>query len=697
MITKLIQKISQKLIKGKNESDVPGFVSLDYRENMLTWHRTDIAVTDVYEIMETLGQGHMGEVYKVRRKQENRGLHNDSTRNKTTAAEEELRRRGRPRSKSPISKSRRKKKDIAKKNEETLNLYKVNHSADKSSTSPNTKPRPILRKPSYGVLPTCGLFESGELLSRSDVSTSVHLTGTGDDLSLSGRGSGISEKSDVSISRTSGYYIDSDDDGSSSIKLGSPKRLIPKRVVRFQRHYACKTVITTKVKKDQLDELMNEIYIMRQMDHPYIIRLYEVYQIKRKLWLVMNLCTGGDLTTRKLREPEVTVVTEQILRGVAYLHSRGVCHRDLKLENIIYEHGGADSNIRLIDFGLSATYDHSESRANTIGTAYTMSPEVASKSGPYTEKSDVWAIGVIIWVLLAGDYPFIKTSEDLNDEKKKSDLVNARYKFGITWKGRAITIDAKNFVKGCLCKSPKDRWTAKDALKYLTDTWIPSLEVKAAREAKSQSDDNNDEVKKRRSNADIKMKSETLVVLKQTISAKARNPQAFFDDAVLNSIERFTEYGPLKRTILITCANTVDRAALKKMRELFLLVDTTVTGTISMTELKAVIQALRPDVSDSYITNIFVALDNDESGQIHYNEFVAAVLEKDGLLTEDRLADAFDRIDSEGNGFIRHSDLQRILGHNYEKNVVDNMIKEGDFKKNGRIDFEEFSQLMQEC
>ena len=416
--------------------------------------------------------------------------------------------------------------------------------------------------------------------------------------------------------------------------------------------------------------------------------------LEGKLWLVMNLCTGGNLTTRKLKEPEVTVVTEQILRGVAYLHSRGVCHRDLKLENILYEHGGADSNIRLIDFGLSATYDHSDSRAKTHGAAYTMSPEVASKSGPYTEKSDVWAIGVIIWVMLAGDYPFIKTYEDLNNEKRKSDLVNARYSFGITWKGRGITNDAKNFVKGCLCKSPADRWTAKEALTYLTDKWIPSLEEKAAKASKEQGNDSKDDGKKKRSNADIKM-NDMLVILNKTIASKARNPQAFFDNAVLNSIERFTEYGPLKKTILITCANTVDRGDLKKLRELFLLVNTTVTGTISMMELKAVIHNLRPDVSDSYIANIFAALDNDESGQIHYNEFVAAVLEKDGLLTEDRLADAFDRIDSEGNGFITHSDLERILGQNYEKNFVDKMILEGDFKKNGRIDFEEFSQLMQ--
>ena len=326
MITKLLVKIGKKL-KGRSEEDVPGFVSVNQRESLLTWHRTDIALTDVYEIMETLGQGHMGEVYKVRRKQESRGLHNDSTRNKTTAAAEEESRRHR--SKSPLSVRRRKRMEIARKNEETLNLYVKQNSDDKSTKSSGSKIRPILRKPSYGVLPSGCLLDGSTsgfdmaldededaASSRTDASNSIRSSGTAeelslsglsltgresiveedlslsgrgsiaDELSISGRGSGLSERSDVSVSRTSGFSIESDDEndvGEGSRRIYSPnKRLIPKRVVRFQRLYACKTVLTTKVKKDQLDELMNEIYIMRQMDHPYIIRLYEVYQIKRK-------------------------------------------------------------------------------------------------------------------------------------------------------------------------------------------------------------------------------------------------------------------------------------------------------------------------------------------------------------------------------------------------------------------------------
>lgn len=141
------------------------------------------------------------------------------------------------------------------------------------------------------------------------------------------------------------------------------------------------------------------------------------------------------MTSRKLSEPEVVVVVEQILRALAYMHRRGVVHRDLKLENVLYENRTPEATIRLSDFGLSKTYDRAEVSRKAIGTAYTLSPEIASKTGTYTDKSDMWSLGVCVWVLLAGDFPFIRTEADLDDKFKLNRLINAQYKFGITWGG----------------------------------------------------------------------------------------------------------------------------------------------------------------------------------------------------------------------------------------------------------------------
>ncbi len=411
----------------------------------------------------------------------------------------------------------------------------------------------------------------------------------------------------------------------------------------------------------------------------------------------MDLCTGGNLTTRKLNEPGVTVVGEQILRGVSYLHRRGIKHRDIKLENILYEDSSAKSSIRLIDFGLSQTYDISAENGGGRGAAYCMSPEVAGNIAPYTEKSDVWSIGVIVWILLAGDYPFLKNEDDLKDDKKKAKLVNATIEFGITWRGRGISDFAKTFVRGCLRKDPQDRWSAIEALEYLQDQWIPELEAKCAKETEMESKRLEAKpITPTRKNAILKNKSkETTSVLENSHSSKIRKDHDIFDRDIMEDIIRFTKYGLLKKTALIALANTMDRKDVGRLSELFLMVDTDQTGTISPHELKRAIKELDiEDLNDELIENIFHGIDHDQSGQIHYAEFLAALAEGAGLVTEERINDAFDRIDSEGKGYISHRDLQHILGENYNAELANKMIEEGDFKKNGRVDYDEFLSLM---
>jgi len=642
----------------KKQPIPPTIVKATQRENMATWHRTDIPVTDVYNIVETIGKGRMGEVYKVKRLVEDRGLHNHVTRTKSLD--------------SSLHGSKPDITQYGKSPESTISPLTQQIIRDENSPPANTKimPPPILRKASRGNLPS--LTNSNPTLRARADSSNASSKELLDDQSLGRNSPDGSEFSIRSVTdRISSFIFDdnADDDmsvGSNISGADTPLKRSKKRRnrLRFQRNYACKTVSTVDIQMKELTEMMNEIYIMRTLDHPYIIRLYEVYQVKNKIWLVMDLCNGGNLTTRKLNESQVVVVAEQILRGVVYLHRHGVCHQDLKLENILYEHSGVDATIRLIDFGISAKYDHAQSLcAPGCGAAYTMSPEISSGTGPYTTKSDVWAIGVIVWVLLAGDYPFMKKDSDLNIRDKRIALNNADYDYGITWRGRDITSEAKRFVAGCLRKSPEKRWSAKQALSFVKESWVPGLEVKQMR-----LDDG--------SKRDLSTKKKTLEVN-------------------MSDIARFCECGLLKQTVLITMANTMDRGEVGDLQELFLLVDSENTGTISISELKEAFEKLGlPNLADKELNKIFSVIDHDHSGQIHYAEFLAALAESHGLVTLDRLADAFDRIDTNGKGFITHDDLKAILGENYRADVVDRMIEEGDFKKNGKIDYDELQQLM---
>mmetsp|Transcript_7902 Transcript_7902/g.8712 ORF Transcript_7902/g.8712 Transcript_7902/m.8712 type:complete len:778 (+) Transcript_7902:100-2433(+) len=762
-------KLSTCKCTKDNGSIIPPSIATQ-REGMATWYRTSIAVTDVYEIIKTVGQGRMGEVYHVRRKdggrthtEESKLKRNESTHSffgddldTSVGSSRSLggRSRGRTprrdspvraRSLSPFSGSKQKRRAIAKKNAEMLQSHGIEISVKKEekksepdhATAP--KPIPILKNASRGgVSRSDGTQSHGDTGNCSLKGMTALITGMLDnddddeEVSLN-----INAQDPVQVKATSvesnhsdgsedqdesphAHFLDreiSDDNslvsevtytedpievcivtGDGTQLKKNEKKWVPRRRVFFRRHYACKTIATGNIKTEDMRELMNEIYMMRKMDHPYIIRLYEVYQVQKKIWLVMDLCNGGDLRSRRLNEHQVTIVTEKILRGVAYLHRRGICHRDLKLENILYENKKEDSPIRLIDFGLSLTYDVIDTKKKYQGAAYTLSPEVLIKK-PYTGKSDVWSIGIMIWVLLSGDYPFIKSYDDLKNESLRKNLEQANYNFGITWRGRGITEDAKEFVKGCLRREPEKRWTALEALEFLQDKWIPRLEEKAKKDAELDArifpKKEPSRLKHMDSMKKLKYTKGSLPPVSSITSMRRKNKFEIFDNDVLDDMKRFAQYSLFKKTIFVTMANTMDHKDVGRLQEIFVMIDTNHSGTISLPELqKALHKSDSNDLDDNTIKDIFDAIDYDRSGEVHYAEFLAAFSENQGLITVDRLADTFDRIDSQGKGYITHEDLQILLGGNYSIEMVDNMIEEGDFKKNGQVDFDEFLQFM---
>ena len=159
-----------------------------------------------------------------------------------------------------------------------------------------------------------------------------------------------------------------------------------------------------------------EIKILREVHHEYVIRLYEVIKTSRRLYLVMDLATGGELMDRicllgKFDECDAARVLFMILDGLRYLHSKGITHRDLKPQNILYYHPGTDSKIIITDFGLSAMHSpelHSAASylmKTDCGTIEYMAPEVIIRAH-YSNSVDMWSMGVIAYIVLSGRLPF---------------------------------------------------------------------------------------------------------------------------------------------------------------------------------------------------------------------------------------------------------------------------------------------------
>ena len=183
--------------------------------------------------------------------------------------------------------------------------------------------------------------------------------------------------------------------------------------------YALKCMEVRRIEPDLLDDLRNEIGLLKMLDHPNVIKLYEYYEDATNIYLILEFCDGGELFDRlhqqqgsRYTEAEAARLMFKMVAAIAYCHYMGISHRDLKLENFIFESKEGDSNIKLIDFGLSAKYGSSIRRMQTmVGTAYYIAPEVLTAAEGasgilggqrrgYTHACDLWSLAVIAYMLV---------------------------------------------------------------------------------------------------------------------------------------------------------------------------------------------------------------------------------------------------------------------------------------------------------
>jgi len=206
-----------------------------------------------------------------------------------------------------------------------------------------------------------------------------------------------------------------------------------------------------------------------------------------------------------------------------------------------------DAEVKLIDFGLSNKFTKGERMLNVCGTVYTAAPELLNGQG-CSEKSDVWSLGVICFVLLSEEYPFLKELNDLNDEDKKSRFYGAKFTFSSEWKIRQISKPAKEFVFNCLRRHPGARWTAQEALTFTQDVWIPHLEQNVIAQPSTETEEMKGTETPTRT-----------VEMKKPLVLRSEKQRTRINSSTLEGISTFSTYGELKKTILMTMAYTMDK------------------------------------------------------------------------------------------------------------------------------------------
>ena len=426
---------------------------------------------------------------------------------------------------------------------------------------------------------------------------------------------------------------------------------------------AMKQIMKSKI--PDIEKFQNEIKILSMVDHPNIVRLFEVIEDDKYFNLFQELCTGGELLSKvkkPLKEKEIAKIFKQIMSAIAYCHEKGIVHRDMKLENILFATESEDSPIKIIDFGLSVLLGKKETKnenettdlkkygfkrmTTKVGTIYYMSPEVIK--GNYDEKCDIWACGVILYTLLSGYPPFNgQTDKDIYNMISK---MNFDFEQPV-WKN--VSKYAKELIKKMLSPA-KSRYTAEEVL---NSKW---LSVKTKK---------NDE--------------KTNYYLDYT------------------HIEKYKSYSKFKQVILTFIASRLSSEDSDKIRNIFCCIDESQKGFITYEDFSNYLinECNIDEISNKQneIKKAFRSVDIDQNNAIDYTEFLAANIEEAIYLKEEKLKEAFRQFDLDDIGYIKKDDIIRVLKlDNLEDKdkIANKIIEENDFDKDGKINFTDFTTAM---
>ncbi|EJD51983.1 Pkinase-domain-containing protein [Auricularia subglabra TFB-10046 SS5] len=260
--------------------------------------------------------------------------------------------------------------------------------------------------------------------------------------------------------------------------LGSGTYAVVKEAVHIKtgKYYACK-VINKKLMEGREHMVRNEIAVLKKVSsgHRNIVTLHDYFETAHNLYLVFDLCTGGELFDRicakgNYYEADAADLVRTILKAVQYIHNCGIVHRDLKPENLLFRSPAEDADIMIADFGLSRVMDDEKFKLLTeiCGTPGYMAPEIFRKLG-HGKPVDIWAMGVITYFLLCGYTPFDRDTQ----QEEMEAIIAGDYKFEPKEYWANVSDVARDFVRTLLNVDPTKRPSAAQALEH---PWLASLE-----------------------------------------------------------------------------------------------------------------------------------------------------------------------------------------------------------------------------
>ena len=420
--------------------------------------------------------------------------------------------------------------------------------------------------------------------------------------------------------------------------------------------------VNSKNEEEKTDE---EIELLRQLDHPNIVKLFEYFSDEDKYYLITEYCRGGDLfdlikKKKRFSEMSASYIMYQIFRALLYCHyTHHLVHRDIKPENIVvYKKNNIGEDlydVKLIDFGISKIFNKVEVNNDhkIKGSLNYIAPEVLKRT--YDEKCDIWSCGVILYILVIGNYPF----NGNNKNEILSNIEKGNYTFPEGFI-RNASPEIRDLIQQCLQVNPSSRISAKKALNH------PFFDLYETKE----------------------------FFIHVTES---------FLNKTINNIKKYERKNSLQElTFSYLVHNYPNQEEINLLYRVFSKFNQNNDGKLTKEELKnGLLQYLfkdekNKDNAENEANEIFKKLDENNNGYIECEEFVRAGIDKKILKNKKVLRFTFDFLDKNKNDEVSVEELKEVFGivnPEEEKAIVD-LIKSIDTDLDGKISFEEYYDMM---
>ena len=453
------------------------------------------------------------------------------------------------------------------------------------------------------------------------------------------------------------------------------------------------------IENEDGSKLVDEIEILKNLEHPNIMKIYECFNDKDNVYIISEFCDEGDLLGKiekvgTFNQIVVKFLMDQILNAIAYLHSNRIFHGDIKLENVMlyktslresrrFSRINKDLNrnkklqkdietsfrnkafmsknnntsliddmndyeIKLIDFGCSKFLVKKKDNklSGIVGTSIYCSPEVIDNL--YDEKSDEWSCGVLMYIMLCGEPPYQgETEEEIFENIKKGKLSFSQPEFS------NVSDNCIDLIKKLLAPNKNNRIKASEALRhpFFTENYNPII-------AMANNMDKN--------------------ILKKILEIK-KLPSKFHE-----LIEAYL------------CFNFIKKDEEKKLRQVFRYLDHKGKNRLSRHDFIKTFKENGMNVSDEQIQNIINALDSDGNNSIEYQEFLRAMCDKESLYSDKNLKSAYDSIDIDKKGYINMEDIKKFIfkDKNVEEKKFLGYLKLVGLDLQSKLEFEQFVDII---